>query len=290
MRIYTGALPSWEDELTVFCSKTPPSEPQKVLGVGWALAGLTSVVLTWGLSLSCCQMSAGAAVTQLATHSRWLPHRAPGRALGRALGWAVNRNIYMWSLHVTWTSYSRALGSKSECSGRPIRKPQVFLRHLEPIFLTIQHSPVFSCSDSSLSLPRFRGLEKWTPSLVRVVARSRCRRGYGIGDIRTTFGRYKLPQKIPWESGILAGIWRQQWSGEGEALQAIRQGARHVVKASNRRKAGMFEDPRKQGDTGVQTMRGGWVVRVLHGVHHEGLYRPCQGFWSSFPKKLGPNT
>lgn len=34
----------------------------------------------------------------------------------------------------------------------------------------------------------------------------------------------------------------------------------------------------KEGGCG---MRGGGA-----GAHHEGLYRPCQGFWSCFPKRL----
>lgn len=43
----------------------------------------------------------------------------------------------------------------------------------------------------------------------------------------------------------------------------------------------MPEDPEKDSETGVQTMRGGRC-----GMSGGG---PCQGFWSWFPKKLVPN-
>lgn len=162
-----------------------------VLWVGWAhLRGscLGSIVqlladVSWGRG------------HQLATHARWLPHRALGRALSTR---ASACGLSMWlGLPITGHWVPRVSVPEDPC----VWKLQVFLRLFEPI-LKIPHSAVFYCSSMSLSLPRLKGAEKSTPSLEKGVVRSHCRRGYGIGDIRATFGRYKLPQKIPWKSSI----------------------------------------------------------------------------------------
>lgn len=133
-----GASPSWEDGLSIYCSEIQPPELETVICyLSWfyGSVGLTSSFL---LGVYCavtgrCRLrllrSSG-----WAGHVRWLSHIA----VGSGLSWAVDQSVCTWSLHVAWTSYSRALGSKRghpkcEHSRSPIWKLQVCLRLLELI-------------------------------------------------------------------------------------------------------------------------------------------------------------